>query len=321
MLADTGITAWHWGGFVVAVLIFLALDLGVFHRSARVVNFREALLWTAIWCATAIAFALLIAPSMVADWDKEEIVEFVTGYIIEISLSMDNVFVIALIFTYFGVPRENQHRVLFWGIIGALVMRGSMILLGSALIARFQWMLDVLGAFLLFTGVKMVFSEDAEVNPEKNFFIRTTRRFFPVSNTFDGARFVTRINQRRVLTPLALVLVMVETTDLIFAVDSIPAIFAVTQKPFIVFTSNVFAILGLRSLYFVLAGAIDYFRYLKIGLSVVLCIIGGKMLIAHWYVIPTSKSLIAVGIVLLVSIVASIIAGKRRGNDSGSDAK
>jgi tellurite resistance protein TerC len=320
MLADTGITAWHWGGFVVAVLILIALDLGVFHRSARVVNFREALLWTAIWCATAIAFALLIAPSMVADWDKEEIVEFVTGYIIEISLSMDNVFVIALIFTYFGVPRENQHRVLFWGIIGALVMRGAMILLGSALIARFQWMLDVLGAFLIFTGIKMLVSEDSEVQPEKNFFIRITRRFFPISTSFDGARFITRINHRPVLTPLALVLVMVETTDLLFAVDSIPAIFAVTQKPFIVFTSNVFAILGLRSLYFVLAEAIQYFRFLKIGLSVVLCIIGGKMLIAHWYVIPTSKSLAAVGVVLLISIGASIFAGKRHGHGSSGNS-
>lgn len=321
MLADTGISAWHWGGFVVAVLIFLALDLGIFHRSARIVTFREALLWTAIWCATAIAFAFLIAPSMVADWEKEEIVEFVTGYIIEISLSMDNVFVIALIFTYFSVPRENQHRVLFWGIIGALVMRGAMILLGGALIARFRWMLDVLGAFLVFTGIKMVVSEDAEVQPEKNIFVRFTRRFFPIATIFDGARFITRVNHRRVLTPLALVLVMVETTDLIFAVDSIPAIFAVTRKPFIVFTSNVFAILGLRSLYFVLAGAIEYFRYLKIGLSIVLCIIGGKMLIAHWYTIPTSKSLTAVGIVLLFSMVASIISGKRDGPDRRQNAK
>jgi tellurite resistance protein TerC len=235
---------------------------------------------------------------------------------------MDNVFVIALIFTFFRVPAQYQHRVLFWGIIGALVMRGTMILAGSALIERFQWTLYLFGAFLVFTGIKMLFTDDDGVEPEKNPVIRLARKIFPVSNQFHGQKFLVRENGRTLLTTLALVLITVETTDLIFALDSIPAIFAVTTKPFIVFTSNVFAILGLRSLYFVLAGAIDYFRYLKIGLSVVLIFIGVKMLLAphdhgeephKWFQaeIPTATSLLVVGGIIATSILLSITATRR----------
>lgn len=312
MRSDIAIGPWDWTFFVIAVLIFLALDLGVFHRKAHVVRFREAFAWTTIWFLVAVGFGLVVAPHFVEHWDKEEKVEFLTGYIIELSLSMDNVFVIALIFAYFGLGLQFQHRVLFWGILGALLMRGLMIWTGSALISRFAWMLYALGAFLVFTGIKMLASEDdEEVDPEKNLAIRMTRKFFPISKDFDGARFITSENGKRVLTPLALVLVMVETTDLIFAVDSIPAIFAVTTDPFIVFTSNVFAILGLRSLYFVLAGAIDYFRFLKTGLSLVLCFIGAKMLMGRWYHMPTTRSLIVVAGIIAVSIGVSIVVGRK----------
>src|SRR5882672_7784893 len=276
-LADTASAPWV--VFIIAILFFLALDLGVFHRRAHVVRFQEALLWTAIWFACAMLFAFVAAPAMVKSWARQDTMMFITGYIIELSLSMDNVFVIALIFAYFRVPLEFQHRVLFWGILGALVMRGLMIGVGVAAVRQFEWVLYALGAFLVFSGIKMIFGGDEEVHPEKNIAIRVARKFYPVSSAYDGQRFLTRLDGRHALTPLALVLLMVETTDLIFAVDSIPAIFAVTTKPFIVFTSNVFAILGLRSLYFVLAGAIGYFRYLKVGLSLVLVFIGVKMLI------------------------------------------
>lgn len=299
-----------WIVFIVAVLFFLALDLGVFHRKARVVRFWEAMLWTSIWFSTAMVFGLLVAPNMVPGWEREP---FVFGYIIELALSMDNVFVIALIFAYFRVPQEFQHRVLFWGILGALVMRGVMIWLGVELIHKFDWMLYVLGAFLVFTGVRMICSAEEEVHPEKNAAIRVARRFFPVATNFEGQHFFTRLDGRLALTPLALVLLTVETTDLIFAVDSIPAIFGVTQNSYIVFTSNVFAILGLRSLYFVLARAIDYFRYLKVGLAIVLVFIGIKMLIDNTrFELSTPISLAIVGGIILVSVASSIISALRR---------
>jgi len=308
MLATMTITPWHWVGFISCVVIFLAVDLGLFHRQAHVVRFKEALAWTTVWCTLALLFAVGLAPLR----GKEEALEFLTGYIIELSLSMDNVFVIALIFTYFRVPSQFQHRVLFWGILGALIMRGAMIGLGSVLIVKFHWMLYVFGAFLVFTGIRMLFADEVGVHPEKNLIIRMTRKFFPVASEFDGQKFLTRQHGRWVLTPLALVLLTVETTDLIFAVDSIPAIFAVTQKPFIVFTSNVFAILGLRSLYFVLAGAIDYFRYLKFGLSVVLIFIGGKMLAEIWgYSVATTLSLAIVAGIILISMMASLFLARR----------
>jgi tellurite resistance protein TerC len=315
MLGFIEITAWHWAGFILCVLFFLALDLGVFHKTAHVVKFKEALAWSVVWVTLSLLFAAALVPLR----GKHEAVEFVTGYIIELSLSMDNVFVIALIFTYFRVPPQYQHRVLFWGILGALIMRGMMIAAGAALIQRYQWVLYLFGAFLIFTGVKMMFVTDEGVHPEKNPVIRAARKLFHISPEFHGEKFTTRLNGKFALTSLALVLMMVETTDLIFALDSIPAIFAVTTKPFIVFTSNVFAILGLRSLYFVLAGAIEYFRYLKIGLSIVLLFIGAKMLIdphgqpEKWFQveIPTSVSLLVVAAIIATSIALSIAAAER----------
>jgi tellurite resistance protein TerC len=317
MLAQVVISGWDWAIFVSAILLFLAMDLGVFHRKAHVVSFKEAMGWTVTWFTLAICFGLFIAPQMAENWGPTERTEFITGYIIELSLSMDNVFVIALIFGYFGVPLRYQHRVLFWGILGALIMRGIMIWIGTELIHRFHWMLYVLGAFLVYTGIKMIFQKEEGVHPETNPVIRLARRFFPVTNEFHESKFVIVQNGKRVLTPLALVLLMVETTDLIFAIDSIPAIFGVTTNPFIVFTSNVFAILGLRSLYFVLAGAIGFFRYLKIGLSIVLCFIGIKMVIAHWVKISTNFSLLMVGTIILTSVLFSIIAAKKEARIAG----
>jgi len=316
MLALAEITPWHWAGFIVCVLFFLALDMGVFHRQARVVSVREASFWTGLWVSLSLLFALGLRFTRGA----EESLEFATGYLIELSLSMDNVFVIALIFAYFRIPAQYQHRVLFWGILGALVMRGVMIAAGAALVQRFMWTLYIFGAFLLITGVKMLFATEEGVHPEKNVLLRLARRAFPVSSSFDGQRFFTRIDGRRALTPLMLVLVMVETTDLIFAVDSIPAIFAVTQKPFIIFTSNVFAILGLRSMYFLLAGAMRYFRFLKTGLAVVLMFIGVKMCIdphgqepGFWFQvhIPISTSLGVVAAILVISVVLSLWVVRR----------
>jgi tellurite resistance protein TerC len=318
MIALADASSAVWAIFIFLVLFFLALDLGVFHRRARVVRFSEALLWSGIWFACAMIFALVVAPAMVKTWSRDDTIKFIAGYVIELSLSMDNVFVIALLFSYFAVPDELQHRVLFWGILGALVMRGVMIGLGVVVIEEFQWLLYAMGAFLLFSGVKMTFSDDDSVHPEKNIVIRLVRKLYPVSSSFDGQRFLTTLGGRRALTPLALVLVSVETTDLVFAIDSIPAIFGVTGNGFIIFTSNVFAILGLRSLYFVLAGAIGYFRYLKVGLSVVLIFIGVKMIMdphdhpPRWFQaeIPTSVSLAIVAGIIAASIVISLAAAR-----------
>ena len=315
MLALVEITPWHWAGFIACVLIFLALDLGVFNRRAHTIKFKEALSWSALWVTLAFAFAALLSLLR----GREESVEFVTGYIIELSLSMDNVFVIALLFTYFRVPSPYQHRVLFWGILGALLMRGVMIGAGAELVQHFQWTLYLFGGFLIVTGIKMFFAKDEGVHPENNPVVRLAKKFFPVTAEMHGQKFSLRIEGRRVLTPLALVLLVVETTDLVFALDSIPAIFAVTTKPFIVFTSNVFAILGLRSMYFVLAGAIGYFRYLKVGLSLVLIFVGAKMLLAphgethQWFQveIPTGLSLLVVGGIILSSIALSFAAAQR----------
>jgi tellurite resistance protein TerC len=298
---------WHWVAFLALVLVLLGLDLGVFHREARVISFREALGWTSVWFSLAMAFALFLRPLR----GREESLEFLTGYIIELSLSMDNVFVIAMVFQYFKVPAAYQHRVLFWGILGALIMRGLMIWLGSELINNYHWVLYLFGVFLVLTGIKMLIGDQEEIEPEKNPVLKLARRFFPVSPSFEGQKFMTVYRGHRALTPLALVLLMVETTDLIFALDSIPAIFAVTTKPFIVFTSNVFAILGLRSLYFVLAGAIAFFSYLKYGLAIVLVFIGVKMLLMDFFHIPIGISLSIVAGVILTSIVVSIIAGQR----------
>ena len=309
------ITPWHWIGFILCVLFFLALDLGLFHRRARVVKFKEAAAWSAVWFALAMAFA-----GAMAHWrGREEAIQFITGYLIELSLSLDNILVIALIFAWFRVPVEFQHRLLFWGILGALVMRGAMIAAGVELINQFDWVLYVFGAFLVFAGVKMLFSGKETVQPEKNLALRLARKIFAVSPDLDGQKFFTRLDGRFALTPLALVLLLIETTDLIFAVDSVPAVFSVTRKAFIVFTSNIFAIIGLRSMYFLLAGALGYFRYLKIGLSFVLAFIGVKMLLdphgqepkGFQIEIPTGVSLLVVAAILSISIALSVTAAWR----------
>ena len=319
MLSTIEITPVHWAGFILAILLFLALDLGVFHRHAHVVRFKEAIAWTALWFTLAMAFAALLA--VFHEERRVAATEYLTGYLIELSLSMDNVFVIALIFSYFRVPAEQQHRVLFWGILGALLMRGILIGAGAALIALFHGILYVFGAFLIYSGIKMVFMDSEGVHPDKNPVIRLARKLYPVSPDFEGQKFLTRSQGKVALTPLAIVLLMVETTDLVFALDSIPAIFGVTDKPFIVFTSNVFAILGLRSLYFVLAGAIQYFKYLKIGLSIVLVFIGVKMLIEYWDLyLSTIVSLIIVAGILALSVLLSIIAAHREARQHGTPA-
>ncbi len=302
---------YHWVGFLCCVLFFLALDLGVFHRHAKVVSVKEAVGWTTLWVCMSMVFAAVI-------WHWRGAVEgqeFLAGYIIEWSLSMDNVFVIAMIFSYFRIPRMYQHEVLFWGIMGALVMRGVMICAGASLVARFDWLLLVFGVFLLYTGVKMaVAKEDDDVDPAKNPVLRWFKKIYPVTDELYGEKFVVRIDGKRWFTPLVLVLIVVETTDVVFALDSIPAVFGITQKKFIIFTSNVFAILGLRSMYFALAGAVEYFRYLKFGLSVVLVFIGVKMLIAQWVHISTGLSLGIVGGILAVAVIASVV-GKSRGKN------
>ena len=309
------VTPWHWAGFILIILVFLALDLGAFHRHARAVKFREAAAWSVLWVALALAFGF----SMIFWRGHEDAEAFTAGYLIELSLSLDNILVIALIFAWFRVPAEFQHRLLFWGVLGALVMRGAMIAVGVALIHQFEWVLYVFGAFLVFAGAKMFFSKQEMMRPEKNIMLRLVRKIFPVAPDFDGQKFFTRLGGRFALTPLALVLLLVETTDLIFAVDSVPAVFSVTRKAFIVFTSNVFAILGLRSMYFLLVGALGYFRYLKIGLSVVLAFIGAKMLLdphdhpPQWFQveIPTNVSLLIVAAILLISIALSVLAAWR----------
>jgi tellurite resistance protein TerC len=315
MIAFIEITPWHWIGFIVCVLFFIALDLGLLRRGAHVVGFREALAWSALWFALAMAFG-----GLMAYWrGHEEATEFVTGYLIELSLSLDNILVIALIFAAFRVPAEFQHRVLAWGIIGALAMRGVMIAVGAELVENFSWTLYIFGAFLVFTGVKMLFEKKGEADMEKNLAVRCVRKIFPITPAFEGQKFFAKLNGKFALTPLALVLVLVETTDLIFAVDSVPAVFSVTRKAFIVFTSNVFAILGLRSLYFLLAGAIGMFRYLKAGLSVVLVFVGAKMLLdphdhePKWFQfeISTVISLLVIAVVLSSSITLSMVVAKK----------
>jgi len=309
------ITPWHWAGFILFVVVCIAVDMGAFNQRARTVSFRAALAWSAVWFALAMGFAGLL----VGFRGHEEATEFVTGYLIELSLSLDNILVIALIFTAFKVPAEYQKRVLVWGILGALVMRGAMIGVGAALVQNFNWVLYVFGVFLVAAGVKMFFAKKTAVEPEKNPVVRFARKIFPISPTMEGQKFTTRLNGRFALTPLALVLMLVETTDLIFAVDSVPAVFAVTQKAFIVFTSNVFAILGLRSLYFLLAGALGMFRFLTAGLALVLIFIGGKMLLdphdhaPQWFQIkiPTVTSLLVVAAILAIAIALSVTAARR----------
>jgi tellurite resistance protein TerC len=299
---------WFWIGFNLFVLAMLALDLGVFHRRAHVVTLREAITWTAVWITLAMIFNLglwyLAGP--------QKALEFFTGYLIEYSLSVDNIFVFALLFSYFAVPAKYQHRVLFWGILGALVMRAVMILAGTLLIAKFAWIIYVFGGFLILTGIKMIVKKEEEIHPEKNPVVRWFKRLMPVTADYRDDKFFVRENGVRMATPLFVVLLLVEVSDLIFAVDSIPAIFAVTTDPFIVYTSNVFAILGLRSLYFALSGVMDKFHYLKTGLGVVLTFVGVKMLLAHTaWKIDTLVSLGVIVLILLTAVVMSLLNPKR----------
>ena len=292
-----------WITFNVFVLGMLALDLGVFHRKAHAVSIKEASIWSAVWILLALTFNL----GIYFVWGQEKALEFLTGYVIEKSLSVDNLFVFLMIFQYFATPAIYQHRVLFWGIVGALVMRAIFIATGAALLENFHWMIYVFGGFLVLTGIKMLLQGDEKLEPEKNPVVRLFQRWVPLTNEYQGQRFFVRKGGQIHATLLMLVLVVVETTDVIFAVDSIPAIFAITTDPFIVYTSNVFAILGLRALYFMLAGVMTMFVYLKVGLSFVLCFVGAKMLMVDFYKIPIGVSLGVVGGILILSVVVSIL--------------
>jgi tellurite resistance protein TerC len=295
-----------WILFNLFVLVMLVLDLGVFHRRTHVVKFREALLWSAMWIALAAVFAVIVY-----FWHgRGSALEFVTGYVIELSLSVDNLFVFLLIFRYFQVPTVHQHKVLFWGILGALVMRAVFILAGVGLIRQFHWIIYVFGALLVYSGIKLFRQENAEIHPEKNPLLRLFRRWIPVTKDYEGAKFFVR-RPGLYATPLFIVLLVVETTDVLFAVDSIPAILAITLDAFIVYTSNVFAILGLRSMYFALAGMMELFHYLHYGLSLVLIFVGGKMLVSHYYQIPTEIALGIVAGILIMSVVASMLHPKK----------
>ena len=303
---------WLWVGFNLFVLAMLALDLGVFHRKSHAVSGKEALTWSLVWIALSLAFNTVIY----FFWDRmmpsssytngEAALAFLTGYLIEKSLSVDNIFVFILIFSFFGVPAAYQHRVLFWGILGALLMRGILIAVGAALLEQFHWIIYIFGAFLIFTDIRMALQHDENVEPDKNPVVRFFRRFMPVTENFEEDKFFIRRAGKLFATPLFLILLVVESTDLIFAVDSIPAIFAVTRDPFIVYTSNVFAILGLRALYFLLANVMDKFQYLKYGLAAVLTFVGIKMVIVDFYKIPVGISLLVVAGILTISILASL---------------
>jgi tellurite resistance protein TerC len=345
---------WLWIGFVCFVLLMLALDLGVFHRHAHVISIKEAIVWTVVWITLALGFAVFVYFAYERHWfglgsqldaadgllndGTRAVQKYLTGYIVEKSLSVDNVFVIAMIFGYFAVPKIYQHRVLFWGILGALAMRGVMIAVGNVLITQFHWVLYLFGAFLVLTAIKMLVFKSEHGAPNLNWIVRLARRFFPVTESFHGEKFVVRAVEeladehgKRVrsgqlmLTPLALALILVESTDVIFAVDSIPAIFAITADPFLVFTSNVFAILGLRSLYFALAGLVEKFRYLKLALALILLVVGLKMFLAEWLkgVLGQHFNLYLLGVILFIlaaGVVASIIRQPRESSKAPTES-
>ncbi len=299
-----GSSTWLWIGFSVFILLMLSLDLGLLNRKAHTIKYREAATWSGVWVTLAMIFAGLVFYYQ----GSERGLEFLTGYLIELSLSVDNLFVFLLIFAYFKVPAKYQHRVLFWGVMGALVMRLTMIFIGAALIQRFEWIIYIFGAFLVYTGIKMFRQEELDLQPEDNPVVRLVTRYVPITRHYEEQRFFTRVDGRLTGTLLLLVLIIVEVTDLVFAVDSIPAIFAITTNTFIVYTSNVFAILGLRSMYFLLAGVVEKFQYLKMGLAIVLTFIGVKMLVVALDVhIPIWFSLMFVAVVLLSSVAASLI--------------
>jgi tellurite resistance protein TerC len=297
-----------WTIFGAVVAVMMALDLGVFHRRAHAVKFKEALAWSAVWLLLAMAFM-----GLVYWWRGPQVaLEFLTGYVIEESLSVDNLFVFLLIFSYFKVSAHHQHDVLFWGILGALVFRAIFVVAGVTLIHRFEWIIYVFGAVLIISGIKMGFEKDKEIHPEKNPVLRLFRKLMPVTDHFENGKFFVRRDAKVLATPLFIVLLVVETTDIVFAVDSVPAVLAITTDPFIVYTSNVFAILGLRSLYFVLAAFVDLFHYLHYGLSAILVFVGAKMIVADFFKIPTGIALSVVAGILVVSVAASLIWPQRK---------
>ena len=298
-----GISIYFWIGFHLFVFIMLALDLGVFHKHTHKVPVKEAIVWSVVWISLALLFSLFVF----FEFGKTRALEFLTGYVIEYSLSVDNIFVFILIFSYFAVNNQYQHKILFWGILGALIMRGVFIFTGIALINRFQWIVIIFGGFLVLTGVKMLFQKEAEVDPEKNPVVKFFRKFLPVTKSLHGDKLFFRQGRKLYATPLFLVLLIIESSDLIFAVDSIPAILAISKNTFIVYTSNIFAILGLRSLYFAIAGIMGYFRYLKVGLAFVLTFVGMKMLASYFHFeIPILISLGIIISILMASILASV---------------
>lgn len=303
----TEVSTAFWIGFIAFLIVSISIDLGLHRKKDEELTFKDSMTRVGVWVSLALAFGVWV-------WQyfgPQKGLEFFTGYVIELSLSMDNVFIIAIIFTYFSVPLKYQHRVLFWGIVGALIMRGAMIFAGSALVQEYQWILYIFGAFLLFTGVKLAFQKDEKYDPSNNPLVKLARRFLTITSEFHGNKFWVKQNGKWAATPLFLVLLLIEFTDLVFAVDSIPAIFAVTLDPFIVFTANAFAILGLRSMYFLLAGLITKFYYLKTGLSVLLIYVGIKMMIVEFYHIPTAISLAIVVTILGTAAIASVVRNKR----------
>jgi tellurite resistance protein TerC len=302
-----GESIYFWIGFNIFILTMLAIDLGVFHKSTHKVPVREAVIWTIVWISLAMIFDLFI----LFELGKIKFLEFLTGYVIEYSLSVDNIFVFILIFSYFAVKPQYQHKILFWGIIGALIMRGIFIFTGVALIGRFHWIVIIFGGFLVFTGVRMLFQKNSEVDPEKNPVVRFFKRFLPISQNSHGDKLFVRQNRRIYATNLFLVLLIIESSDLIFAVDSIPAVLAISHDRFIVYTSNIFAIMGLRSLYFAIAGIMGFFRYLKVGLAFVLTFVGLKMLAAYFdFEIPIVLSLSIIIAILGISILVSLVVKK-----------
>jgi tellurite resistance protein TerC len=303
---------WLWITFNAIVLAILAVDLGVFNRKPHAVSMREAGIATSIFVSLSMAFAAFVWMRMGATKGME----FLTGYIVEYSLSADNIFVFVLLFRFFAVPPAYQHRVLFWGILAAVILRGAMIALGVAIIERFEWVLYLFGAFLVYTGIKIFSHKNEEIHPEQNPAIRFFRRVLPVTPEYHGAKFVVRVDGKRMFTPLFIVLLGVEFTDVVFAVDSIPAIFGITRDPFIVYTSNICAILGLRSLYFLLAGMMDLFIHLQTGLAIILTFVGIKMLIVHYVHIPTAASLGFIVLVLATSVIASLLHRKKAAGET-----
>ena len=301
LLGPHSITVWV--GFNLLVLALLALDLGVLHRKAAAVGFREALVWNIVWIAVALVFWRVVA----ATYSPQLGIEYLTGYVIERALSIDNIFVFVVLFRYFAVPAEYQRRVLYWGILGALVMRGALIVAGTALVSTFHWILYLFGAFLVWSGIQLLRTDDGPTDPARNLFVRLAVRWFPVTPALHGPRFLVRLADGWHATPLLLVLIVVETTDLVFALDSIPAIFGITRDPFIIYSSNVFAILGLRAMYFLLAALLPRFRYLRHGLSAVLVLVGARMLTSHWVEVPTAITLVAVCGILALAVLASAV--------------